>query len=281
MINTEVLAITYGLGSAIAWGAGDFSGGVASKNNKVMTVILYSQIIGLVSLVSAQLFFAEKAPAPAHLVWGGLAGLCGAVGMVALYRGLAMGRMGVVAPVSAVVTAIIPVIVAFFTEGLPKTTQLYGFLGALAAVWLFSSGQGRIKLIKTELGLSLLAGIGFSLFFVCIDRVSSEAILWPLLAARVVSITFTTVFLAARGQLSVPPRAHLPAMAMAGLLDAAGNIFFALASQLGRLDVSAILASMYPASTVLLARCFLKESLSIQQRFGLLAACGALALIAI
>ena len=280
-MTTDALAVAYGLGSAITWGAADFSGGYACRNNKVLTVIFYVHIVGLISLAGLHFLFAEKPPVPAHLAWGGLAGFFGVLGLVALYKGLATGRMGIVAPVSSLVAATLPIIVAFFSEGLPRTSQMVGFTAALVAVWLFSSGQGHIRSLGTELGLSLLAGTGFSLFFICIDHVSSEAILWPLLTARAVSILFIGAILATRGRPPLPPRGHLPYIAIAGIFDVVGNAFFALATQSGRLDVSAILTSMYPAATVMLARWFLKEQVSPRQYLGLLTACSALALIAV
>ena len=251
------------------------------KKESVFTVILYSQIIGGLLLIGLQFLLAEAGPEIRHLTWGGAAGLCGSLGLAALYKGLASGRMGIVAPVSAVLTAVVPLIFAFAVEGMPKNTQVIGFIGALAAVWLFSASRVHGSILKTELMLSLAAGVSFGLFFICIDRVSSEAILWPLVAARVASITIMAVVLGVRGQIGLPRRGQWPCIALAGVLDTAGNAFFALASQIGRLDVSATIASMYPASTVILARFFLKEKIGPQQRFGLAVACIALGLIAL
>jgi drug/metabolite transporter (DMT)-like permease len=281
MLNAETLAITYGIGSALAWGAGDFSGGFATKRGSVFTVILYSQIIGGLLLVGLQVVWGERPPEFRHLAWGGAAGLFGVLGLVALYKGLATGRMGIVAPLSAVLTAVVPLLFAFVVEGIPKSTQLIGFGGALMAVWLFSSTRGPGSALKSEILLSLSAGLGFGLFFICIDRVSGEAILWPLIAARCASVVTMALVLGCRGQLCLPHSNLWPFIALAGVLDAAGNAFFALASRVGRLDVSAVLASMYPAATVILARYVLKETLGRRQQLGLAVACIALCLIAI
>lgn len=281
MISPEALAVTYGLGSALTWGAGDFSGGFASKKAGALCVIFYSQLIGAFLLIGLLPFFPGGDWGIRQSLWGSLAGVSGVIGLIALYKGLAMGRMGIVAPLSAVVTALIPVTLALFTEGLPTRTQLMGFGMALLAIWFFGATNARNPILKSELTLSLLAGTGFGLFFICIDRVSSEAILWPLISARCASIAVIGIYLAMRRQLALPPRSQLAFIVLAGVLDVAGNTLFALASKLGRLDVSAVLASMYPASTVLLARCILKESLERRQRMGLVAACMALILIAI
>jgi drug/metabolite transporter (DMT)-like permease len=204
MLNAETLAITYGIGSALAWGAGDFSGGFATKRGSVFTVILYSQIIGGLLLVGLQVLWGERPPEFRHLAWGGAAGLFGVLGLVALYKGLATGRMGIVAPLSAVLTAVVPLLFAFVVEGIPKSTQLIGFGGALMAVWLFSSTRGPGSALKSEILLSLSAGLGFGLFFICIDRVSGEAILWPLIAARCASVVTMALVLGCRGQLCLP-----------------------------------------------------------------------------
>jgi drug/metabolite transporter (DMT)-like permease len=279
MISPEAWAVTFGLGSAISWGAGDFSGGFASKKNSALTVIFYSQMIGVALLVGLQRFFPGSGWTLEQLVWGALAGVSGVFGLIALYKGLATGRMGIVAPLSAVVTALIPLVLAFLTEGLPRQSQLAGFGLALVAIWLLAVNESRSRAFRAEFVLSLSAGAGFGLFFVCIDHISSEAILWPLITARLASVTLIGSLLAARRQVAPPPRHQLLVIALAGTLDVAGNGFFALASKLGRLDMAAVLASMYPVTTVLLARCFLKERLRGQQRIGLVAACAALVLI--
>lgn len=281
MITPEILAMTYGLGSALAWGAGDFSGGFASRKSSALLVVFISQIVGALLLYLLMVMTRSGPPALQQVVWGGLAGVFGVMGLVALYTALARGTMGVVAPLSAVVTALVPVIVAFFTEGLPGYSQILGFGSALLAVWLFCVNEATAAPSnKNAIVLSVLAGFGFSLFFICIDRISSEAILWPLLSARLTSVAIIGSLLVWRRQVALPPARQLPYIILAGIFDITGNGLFALASKLGRLDVAAVLASLYPASTVLLARCLLKEKLARSQRFGFMAACVALVLIA-
>jgi uncharacterized membrane protein len=281
MLSSEALAITFGFSSALSWGAGDFSGGFATKHNGVLRVILYSQIIGTLLLVGLLMVLGEPLPETAYLGWGALAGAGGAIGLVALYKGLALGRMGIVAPLSAICTALAAMLLGIFLEGLPKSTQLLGFGAAMIAVWLLSAAGGpHQRVTRRELTHSLWAGLGFGLFFGCIDRFSSEAILWPLVAARLNSMVIIALLLAVKGQLTLAGHHRLGFIALAGILDTVGNAFFALASQLGRLDVAAMVASLYPVSTVVLARCFLKERISRQQWAGLLTALSALILIA-
>jgi uncharacterized membrane protein len=188
--------------------------------------------------------------------------------------------MGIVAPLSAVVTTVIPVGLGFFFEGFPGSSQIVGFGVALVAVWLLSSSEGSARLTRLEVYFSVLAGLGFGLFLVCIGHVSEAAILWPMAAARVSSMALMIIIIAARGPRVLPTSRQWPFIVVAGLLDTAGNAMYALACQAGRLDVSAVLAALYPASTVLLAWLLLKERLRGKQWVGVAAAITCLVLIA-
>ncbi|MAT99453.1 MAG: EamA family transporter [Anaerolineaceae bacterium] len=287
MNNPELLAVAYGLASAAVWGAGDFSGGLATKRGNVYVVVTLSQLVGLVCLLALALLLEGALPPARDLLFGALAGLAGVVGILALYSGLARGRMGVVAPTTAVLSASIPVIVGILTEGIPPVLVLVGFGLAVTAVWLLSGGGKADGIRRDELGLALLAGLGFSLFFVFIDQLSTGAIFWPLTAARVASVPLLLLFILGRrtwqGSITTTPlpRNLLPIIALSGILDSGGNYFFALATQSGRLDIAAVLASLYPASTVLLARLILKETLGPRQWLGVGVALVALVLIAL
>jgi drug/metabolite transporter (DMT)-like permease len=205
----------------------------------------------------------------------------GAVGLLALYRGLASSRMGLVAPVSAVVAAGVPVLVGAALEGLPGSLQLTGFGLGLAGIWFLSRPQTAGQLRLGDLALPVVAGLGFGLFFVCIDQASGAGTFWPLVAARAASMAF--MFLAAQTarQPILLERRLWPLTLLAGALDAGGNAFFVLAAQAGRLDVAGVLASLYPASTVLLAWLVLKERFTPLQGVGVAAALTAIVLIAV
>lgn len=143
-MSMEFLAITYGISSALTWGAGDFSGGLASKRGNVLSVIFYSQILGVILLIAWGWVLREALPVGNFLMWGAVAGVFGSLGLVALYTALARGKMGIVAPVSAIVTALLPIVVALWSEGLPDRLQLLGFVMALVAVWLLSFSGGAV-----------------------------------------------------------------------------------------------------------------------------------------
>lgn len=280
MIDPALLGAVFGLASAVGWGAGDFSGGLASRRSPVFFVVLVSELSGVMILLGLALLQAEPVSRPADLLWAGFAGIIGTLGLLALYRGLATNPMGVVAPVSAVVTAVVPLLFGFRLEGIPGTSQLLGFAIAIFAVWLISRPPQGGKVRLRDLGLPILAGLGFGIFLITIDHVSDSAVLWPLVSARFASLTMLFVFVAFTRHRQWPAFRHLPLMILAGLCDVGGNTFYALAAQAGRLDTAAVLSSLFPAVTVVLARTVLKERLSRQQWLGVAVAMVAVVLIA-
>jgi drug/metabolite transporter (DMT)-like permease len=256
---------------------------MATKRSHVYLVVFLSHIVGLAGLLLLILLFGETFPTWPDLFIGGLAGLSGAIGVLALYTGLAQGRMGVVAPLTAVITAIVPIIFGLFLEGLPQIQQLAGFAIALCAVWFVSSDNGdeAAGLRWPDLRLPTAAGLGFGLFFILIDQVSDNAILWPLVGSRAASIIMMFILVLISRQWERPSPPQLGWIALAGIFDAGGNAFFALATSYGRLDIATILSSLYPATTVLLARLILDERLSRRQGVGVIAALIAISLIAL
>jgi drug/metabolite transporter (DMT)-like permease len=272
-------AAGFGLTAALSWGTSDFSGGVAAKRTPVFAVMAGSYTIGLALLIALALALGESSPAPADLAWAAAAGVAGGAGLTAHYRGLAVGRMGVVAPVAAVIGVAIPVLFSAITEGLPSEAQMAGFALALIGVGLVSRRASESDR-PSGLGLAVLAGLGFGSFFVLIDHVSQDAVFWPLVAARGASLLALVTIAQANGRVWRPPRRALGIVAVTGLLDVSGNTFFLLAAQAGRLDVASVLASLYPAITVLLARGLLGEDIARWQGVGIIAAICAVPLIA-
>lgn len=276
----ELSAVVFGLLSALNWGAGDFCGGLTTKRTHAYTVVMVAEFVGAVLLVLLAMLFREAAPDSAHLIWAGAGGLAGAVGLMALYKGLSTGHMGIVAPLSAVLAGVVPITASLLTEGWPTPLQLTGFLAALVAVWLLAGSAGR-DVTRSEFGYAALAGLGFGLYFVLIDQATEAGgVFWNLAFARTVGgVVLLGIVLAMRRPL-LPNRSVLPLNMLAGVLDAGGNIFFALAAVAGRLDVAAILASLYPGVTVLLAWGFLGQRLNRPQALGVAAALAAIVLIA-
>jgi drug/metabolite transporter (DMT)-like permease len=214
------------------------------------------------------------------MAWGAAAGIAGLIGLMGLYRAMAIGQMGIAAPVTAVLAAGLPVVVGALTQGLPDLVHLTGFVLALAGIWLISrpqDGTGR----PAGLGLAIIAGLGFGCFLTFIAQVQSNAVFWPLVVARAASIALMVALLLTRQKLALPAKNTWLLILLAGVMDAGGNAFFVLAEQMGRLDVASTLASLYPATTVLLALLVLKEKIGGWQNIGILLALIAILLIAL
>lgn len=277
----EIIAVVFGLASAFSWGTGDFAGGFASKRVAPQVVVLLSHIIGAAFLVGLALFFDGGLPPASDLWLGALSGLFGLGGILALYHGAAIGRMGVVAPLSALLSAILPVSFSFWLSGLPSTTTLLGIGVALIAVWLISSNGEHTAVSRKEIIYGLSAGLGFGLFFVFLSIAGQNSVYWPLVAGRLASIAATAVWVYLAKLWTPLTRRELFPIAVAGVMDAAGNSFFVLATRFGRIDIAAILASLYPAVTIMFARVILDERLVRLQWIGVGLALIALVLIAI
>jgi drug/metabolite transporter (DMT)-like permease len=270
--------IIFGLAASLCWGSGDFSGGLASRRANASSVVIAAYAIGFVLLVALALLWKESFPSSLDIVWGALAGLAGAIGLISFYSALSIGRMGIAAPVSAVLTASLPVLFSAFTQGLPSVIQLGGFVLALLAIALISRPEGA-KGRPEGIGLAVLAGCGFGCFFILISRVNATSTFWPLAVARFTSVLFLLLIVRIRKQQTLPPFKVAPLVLLAGVLDAIGNAFFVLAAHAGRLDVAAVLSSLYPAATVLLAALVLRERVNRIQAIGILLALVAVPLI--
>jgi len=278
-----LLSILYGLGAALSWGAGDFSGGLAARKAGAYRSVFYGEVIGVAILMVIVSIAAE--PLPNLKVWllCMLAGALGSIGLLLLYHSMTLGLMSIAAPVSALLTAALPVVVGLFTEGLPKFLTILGFGFALVAVWLISQGADGVTDLRahlSDLKLPLLAGIGFGLYFVITHAATREGgIIWPMIASRSGGMLLVILYLLfTRSTWKIDPSAW-PTIFLNGTLDICGNAFFILAGQAGRLDVAAVLSSLFPGATVMLASIFLKERLSRNQWIGILAALTAIVLM--
>ena len=277
----ELSTLLFGLFSALAWGAGDFCGGLSSKRAHAYTVVLVAEFVGALLLAALAVIFSERVPGLSLLLYSGIGGIVGAAGLLALYSGLSSGHMGIVAPLSAVIAGVVPITATLLSEGWPTGSQLAGFLVALAAVWFLAGGTGN-SISRRELGYAAAAGLGFGLYFVLVDRATAGgAVFWNLAFARTLGGLVLLAIVWTTRRPILPPRDILPLNVMAGMLDAGGNLFFALAALAGRLDVAAILSSLYPGSTVLLAWALLGERLNRPQAVGVMAALLAIVLIAL
>lgn len=273
-----MLSIIFGLASALSWGTGDFAGGLASRKVGPYRAVMFAEAIGLGAILVVLPFFPEAFPTLNSILWSMGAGIVGTVGLIAFFEAMRRGRLSVVAPLSALLGAVVPVVVGSFIDGLPQPSVFAGVALALLAIVFISREKVPKDEKKTEsyLHIPLLSGIAFGLYFVLMHEASRDFFWGPLVVARTTGMLSIVIFLLLkRGSFRIPSGSW-GLLVVNGIFDVGGNAFYILAGQAGRLDVSAVLGSLYPGMTVFLAWLILKEKLQITQWIGIL-----LALIAI
>jgi drug/metabolite transporter (DMT)-like permease len=264
-----LLAVVLSLLSAALYGGADFLGGVAARRATIISVTAISQGAGLALLAVAAPFFGGH-PAAGDLAWGLLGGVFGGIGIAMLYHALSIGKMGVVSPITAVLAAVVPVGVGVVRGDPLHWFQFAGIGCALVAVVMISlSFENGVREIRTKgVKEAIISGIAIGGFFLVLGLSRSSAGVDTLLAARVGSVLFL-LLLAAVTRTSLRPRAGtLPTLLAIGAVDMTANVLFVIAAQTGALAISAVLTSLYPASTVFLARAILKERLQLSQKIG-------------
>jgi drug/metabolite transporter (DMT)-like permease len=272
-----VTAVVLALASSLTWGAADFLGGLQTRRRPLLTVMVLTQGAGFVSLAIAVAVRGQGPPGGSGwIAWAALASVCGVSGLAAFYRGLATGAMGVVAPISSA-AAVVPLAVGLATGERPTTLQGAGIALAIVGVVLASREESGTN--AAGAGLAIVAALGFGGFFVGIDRASEADVLWALVVSRSFSFAFlAAAALATRADLPRRPR-DLALLAGIGVLDTSANLLFALATTEGLVSLVAVLGSLYPIATVVLARFFLHERLRLLQRVGAIGALAGAALI--
>jgi drug/metabolite transporter (DMT)-like permease len=271
--------IAFGLVSALAWGIADFGGGLASRRATLFGVVLVSQVAGLLVSIVLAILSREPWPAPVDLAWSALSGVIGAAGVLALYGGLAVGRMGVVAPVAGVLGASVPVLAGIVLEGLPQPIVLAGIGLAIVAVVLVSRVAGGAAGGRSGIELGVTAGLCIGLFNVTISRIDESLVFGPVSIVRIVAIILVAGTILVAGRPGAVPARLLPAVAVIGMLDMIGVAAFLFAEQTGPLAVASILSSLYPVTTVLLAAIVLRERVTRHHAVGIAAAAVAILLI--
>ncbi len=270
-----MIAIAFGLVSAAAWGAADFTGGLASRKTGAYHAVLYGEVVGLpVILIMA---FVMWQPLPSLSIWllAMAAGALGTSGLLLLYHSMTKGLMSIATPVSALLAALLPVVIGSIVENPPGYLVIIGFVFALAAIWLVSQSELGVKDIFAhiaDLRLPLLAGIGFGLYFVLMHTATRHVTYWPMVASRSGGILILATYMLLNRQPWIPAKSAYGFIFLNGLLDIGGNVFFVIGGQLGRLDIASVLSSLYPGSTLLLAWIFLRERLSRTQWIGIFSA---------
>lgn len=276
------------IGSAVLYGAADFTGGLTSRRAGALPVVLLSQASGLLIVALLLPVLPHASHTRPDLIWGAIAGLTGGIGVALLYHALSIGAMAVVAPTTAVCAVTIPVVVSVLLGERPVPLAIAGIALGIGSIVLVS----RETIVHPEpheptsqskrssgIGIALLSGVAIGLFYLSLARTNPEAGLWPLVAARSVSVAFFGV-LALTGKRSLRMPGRVAALAaFGGIIDMLANALYMVAAQQGPLSTVVTLSSLYPASTVLLARFILGERLNAWQITGVGCALAAVVLI--
>lgn len=267
-----------GLAAAVAWGGGDFGGGLASRRVPVFGVVLVSQITGFVLCLALAVLLRQAFPTGSDIAICIVGGILGAFGISMLYRGLAIGRMGIVAPITGVLAAVIPVVAGFITQGVPPPIVIVGIVFAVLAVILVSrvadESGGRAGLVE-----ALAGGVAIGLFGVTIAQLSAGDVFADLSVIRLVQGALVAGAVLLLRSPWRPGRDWLLPLALIGVLDTAGNGFYLAAVQTGQLAIASVLSSMYPVVTVILAAVVLRERVTREHTIGIGLAGVAIALI--
>ena len=273
------------LASAAFYGAADFLGGIASKRAEAVVVTFVAQAAGLVLLGLLLPALPSSSPVPSDYLWGAVSGVAGSAGVALLYRALAIGTMSIVAPITAVCAAAVPVLVALALGERPGPLAAVGIVLTAIAITLLSRGHSNAPIHrsrwKTSVGMALISGVAVGLFFLCLAQTSDEAGLWPLIVGRSVSVPLFGVMAVTRHR-ATSRRMNVRVAGTVigcGTVDMLANALYLIATRYGPLSLVATLASLYPASTVVLARLTLGERLTRSQALGVACALVAVVLI--
>jgi drug/metabolite transporter (DMT)-like permease len=274
------------LASAALYGAADFLGGLASRRTNTIAIVVISQLAGLIVLLLMLPLLPASSATRDDFAWGAAAGFAGGVGVALLYRALAIGTMAIVAPITAVCAVTVPVAAAIAFGDRPGAGTSAGIALAIVAIVLVSQQSpptddptSTSPPRSSGVGIALVSGVAIGLFFLALARTSADAGMWPLVAARSTSFgLFAALALVMRRQLRMPRKVASIAVA-GGIIDMLANVLYLVATRYGPLSIVVTLSSLYPASTVLLARTVLGERLNARQVAGIMCALLAVMLI--
>lgn len=271
------------LGSAVVYGMGDWFGGRAARYQASLVVVVVGQFVSLVLVAVVTGVGAAAVPDSSTWMWSALGGVLGALGIVSLYHGFANGAVTVVAPVSAVVSAVVPVGAALALGERPALGAVVGIAVAVVAVGLVSGAVGRRDRVTSRVVvlIALAAGTCFGLLFLCLERTADGSGMWPLLIARLASVPMLCALLLVTRVRPTAGRAGLQIAVVAGVFDMAANVLYLLAVRDGLMSIVAVVVSLYPASTVAMAFLVDRERVTRWQTVGLALAATALVMVSV
>jgi drug/metabolite transporter (DMT)-like permease len=274
----QVISAGYGLAAVLAWGTSDFLGGYATRRANAFLFTTVVNIGGLLLVGTLASASHVQFPSGRSVAWVLAGGVTGGAALAIFYRALSSGRMGLTAPVAAVLGAAIPTVFSMFTEGMPGGISIAGFFLAAIGLWLITRAEDGNT--PEGIGLALIAGTGFAGFYLCVRQAGDASAFWIATFTRTGGLLVTGVIVLLQRKFSDITGAGVRWGILTGCVDSLGTILFVRASQAGRLDEAVVISSLYPAVTVLLARMFLKEHFTRWRFIGLLAALAAVPMIA-
>jgi drug/metabolite transporter (DMT)-like permease len=281
-VNASGSAAGLGLLSAASWGGADFVGGMGSRRAPALLVVVSGDFVSLLFLLTICWMLRLAVPAPHDLLCAALAGAVGAVALTVFYRALAMGAMGLTAALTGLLTALIPVLYSISKDGLPGTLTVLGLATGCAAIWLITRtpSAGGAGTPPKALLMGAAAGLGFGAQLILFKMASGGGVLWAMTTSRAAAVAALLVFLAA-----MPPKGPWRGFWLTGIaaatLDTLGTLLYMRTALLGRLDVAAVICSLYPAGTILLAALVLREWPTKRQMAGMALALGAVVLLSV
>lgn len=292
ILTSGAQANLLGLGAAAVWGTADFAGGLVTRRTLPSIVVFIAHGLSLIVILAILLLAGTPVPSTQSILYALISGAAGGIGLMLFYEGLAIGAMGLTSALTGVITAILPVVYSYFQQGRPSPTQLAGFAVAVISIWMIAYTPGD-KPHPRGLGLAVGAGIGFGLLLIFLEKAGTHSVGWALAFSRVASVAVALTVSAAvlirrKDRISIEPaqptvrsawKRILPLAALAGVLDTSGNFLYTLSAVRGRLDVAAVLSSLYPGATILLAAWLLRERTTRTQAIGMVFALLAVVLI--
>ena len=281
-MNASGASAGLGLVSAASWGGSDFVGGMGARRAPALLVVASGHIVSFLILLTYCLGIRLALPGSHYLLYALIGGFEGSVALAIFYRALAMGAMGLTAALTGLLTALVPVVFSMFVDGLPSPLTALGLAAGLVAIWLITHSPAKDGPTSPPAALILgaLAGTGFGAQLILFKMASGGGLLWTMTSARAAgSVAMILVILVKPPK--GPWRGFWQTGILAGLLDTVGNLFYIRATQIGRLDVAAVVCALYPAGTILLAALVLRERPTRRQMAGMAVALGAVMLLSL
>jgi drug/metabolite transporter (DMT)-like permease len=290
-----VLCVGLGLVAASTWGGSDFAGGIGARRSPALLVAFSGHLVTLLVLLSACAFWRFPIPHRTEFIEGAIGGLEGSIALAVFYRALAMGAMGLTAALTGLLTALVPVVYGLCIEGLPGTLALAGLLLGVVAIWLIAHSPGHGTPPKALL-MGAASGAGFGLQLILLKLASKGGVLWALTSARIGGVlAMSAILLVAwprktgnrQGNQPDPSRNHRiytgfwKTGILAGSLDTIGNFGYTIAAHTGRLDLAALVSSLYPGFTILLAAMILRERPTRRQTLGMAVALASVVMLSL